>query len=71
MSVLFYILYHWHITTTCAHFYFVLIFNNVLFLLIYTDFYITFNKLQALVQGHTEIPGGECHSCRNWARNLN
>ena len=25
-----------------------------------------FNKLQALVQGCTKIPGGECHRHRNW-----
>ena len=29
-----------------------------------------FNKLQALVRGHTKKPGGECHSCRKWIQNL-
>ena len=54
-----------------------LVFDNVLcthldnILLLYTDFYITFHKLQAPLQGHTEIPGRVCHSHRNWATKFN
>ena len=32
----------------------------------FTSFwYIVFNKFQSPVWGYTEIPGGECHRCRN------
>ena len=32
--------------------------------------YVVFNKLQTLVWGHTEIPGGECHTLGIWDTKL-
>ena len=41
----------------CHH----LLFHIFLYILLYIVLILCFNKLQALVQGHTELPGGECH----------
>ena len=56
------IIYFCHMCSFCC-FFICLIIHVHIFL--YIAFIVFLNKLQALVQGHTKIPGGECHRCQN------